>query len=111
MSHPAVDDADTGAARAHVLSRGHALEQWPLVLVLLSLAGSLAITATGHWRRGAFAVGCTVLLAGVLRGVLPDRRAGLLAVRGRWFDTALLLVAAGAMLAVTMVVPHTRPGQ
>ncbi len=84
-------------------------KQWPLLLVLLCLVGSLGITATGHWRRGAFAIGCSVLLGGVLRAVLPSRVAGLLAVRSRWFDALLLLAVGGAMLVVTLVVPHSKP--
>ena len=83
--------------------------QWTLLLVLVSMAASCTIMATGHWRRGAFAFGMTVLLAGVFRLVLPSRLVGLLAVRSRWFDTALLLVAAAALLALTLVVPPSPP--
>lgn len=86
-----------------------ARNQWALLLVLVAMAGSCAVMATGHWRRGAFAFGLSVLLAGLLRLVLPSRIAGLLAVRSRWFDTLLLLAAAGAMLALTLVVPPSPP--
>lgn len=90
-------------------ARRTARRQWPALLVLCLLAASLGITSTGHWRRGAFAIGCTVLVAGLLRGTLASRAAGVLAVRSRWFDTCLLLACGGAMLAITMVVPHSRP--
>lgn len=83
--------------------------QWTLFLVLLAMAGSCGILATGHWRRGAFAFGLTVLLAGLFRLVLPGRKVGLLAVRSRWFDVLLLLAAAAALLALTLVVPHSPP--
>lgn len=83
--------------------------QWTLFLVLLAMATSCTILATGHWRRGAFAFGLTVLLAGLFRLVLPTRRVGLLAVRSRWFDTTLLLAAAAALLALTLVVPPSPP--
>lgn len=89
---------------------GRTLNQWPLLVVLVFLAASMAVLATGHWRRGSFAVGCTVVLAGMLRALLPTRVAGLLAVRSRAFDTILTLAVGGAMLALTMVVPHSRPG-
>ncbi len=86
------------------------LNQWPLVAVLVCLAGALAIVATGHWRKGAFAAGCAVLLGGLLRLVLPEKVVGLLAVRSRWFDTLLMLGCGGAMLVLTLVVPHSSPG-
>ena len=83
--------------------------QWPLLLVLIALTVSCLVTATGHWRRGAFAFALTVGLAGFLRMVLPSRIAGLMAVRSRWFDTVLLLLVAAAMLALTLIVPASRP--
>lgn len=103
-------ERDTALARARAVDSGRSLNQWPLALVLACLGMALGITATGHWRRGAFAIGCSVLLGGLLRAVLPSRVAGLLAVRSRWFDTALLLLVGGAMLVITLVVPHTKPG-
>lgn len=74
-------------------------------------AFAMGTLATGHWRRGSFIVGAAVLLAGVLRATLSTRKAGLLAVRGRAFDAAVLLVVGVAMIALTLVVPHSRPGQ
>ncbi|MEL4505158.1 DUF3017 domain-containing protein [Luteococcus sp. H138] len=103
-------ERDTALAKARALASGRTLNQWPLAAVLLCLAVSLGITATGHWRRGAFAIGCSVLLGGILRMVLPNRVAGLLAVRQRWFDVALLLIVGGAILGLTLVVPHSKPG-
>lgn len=103
-------ERDTTLARTRALASGATLNQWPLVAVLACLAASLGITSTGHWKRGSFAIGCSVLLAGLLRAVLPSRVAGLLAVRGRWFDTVLLLLAGGTMLVVTLVVPPSKPG-
>ena len=91
------------------MAGGATLTQWPLALVLAALAASLAVTASGHWRRGAFAIGCSVVLGGVLRAVLPNRTAGLLVVRSRWFDTVLLLAVGGAMLVLTFVVPASNP--
>ncbi|WP_394275739.1 DUF3017 domain-containing protein [Luteococcus sp.] len=105
------EDSDTARARARALAGGRSLNQWPLVAVLCCLVASLGVVATGHWRRGSFAVGCSVLLAGLLRALLPSRIAGLLVVRGRWFDTALLALGGGAMIALTLVVPHSPPNR
>lgn len=108
MSHDSHAD-DVRQARSRATAAGFSLNQWPLALVLVVLVAGLGITTTGHWRRGSFVTACSVVLAGALRAVLPNRVAGLLAVRSRWFDTALLLVVGGTMLALTMVVPHSRP--
>ena len=43
------------------------------------------------WRRGVLLFAGGILLAGLLRLVLSDDAAGLLRVRGRTFDTLLLL--------------------
>ncbi|MEL4358080.1 MULTISPECIES: DUF3017 domain-containing protein [unclassified Luteococcus] len=103
-------ERDTALARARALASGRTLNQWPLTAVLICLACSLGITATGHWRRGAFAIGCSVLLAGLLRMLLPNRVAGLLVVRRRWFDVLLLLTVGGAIIGLTLVVPPFKPG-
>lgn len=85
------------------------INQWPLLVVLACMGVAFGIAATGHWRKGAFALGCAVLLGGLLRAVLPAKTVGLLAVRARWLDTLLLLVCGGAMLALTMLVPPSSP--
>ncbi|BCY25891.1 hypothetical protein PA08_1843 [Cutibacterium modestum P08] len=44
----------------------------------------------------------SVLMAGVLRVVLPDQLAGLLAVRARWIDAVLLLGLGTVMVVVIL---------
>lgn len=90
--------------------QGRTLNQWPLLVVLAVLGVAMVVLAGGHWRRGSFTVGAAVLLAAVLRGALPTSTAGLLAVRSKALDVAITLGAAVALLALTMVVPHSRPG-
>ncbi|MDP9094491.1 MAG: DUF3017 domain-containing protein [Actinomycetota bacterium] len=51
----------------------------------------------GHWVRGTAGIAIAMLLAAVLRLVLPGARAGMLAVRGRWWD-ALCYVLLGALI-------------
>ncbi|WP_203569142.1 DUF3017 domain-containing protein [Aestuariimicrobium ganziense] len=114
MDEPGTVDETTAAsesraARITAAAAERSLNQWPLLVVLAGLAASCVVLATGHWRRGAFAAGCAVLLAAVLRAVLPRRVAGLLAVRSRWFDTLVLLVCGAAMLVLTLVVPPSSP--
>jgi hypothetical protein len=79
-----------------------ATEQAAFLAVLLVLAAAFVylIVDPGRWGRGSGVVAVAVLLAGVLRGLLPTGRVGQLAVRARWFDSVCYLVLGGVILAV-----------
>ena len=51
-----------------------------------------------------FAAG--VVLAGLLRAFLTDSAAGLLRVRGRMFDTTLLVLVGLAIATLGLIVPN-----
>jgi len=87
---------------ATLRTRSHFLAD---AVVLVGVAASMGVLATGHWRKGTVALGVCVLGAGVMRAVLPERAAGLLKVRRRWFDAAWLLALGAGILALAMVVP------
>jgi hypothetical protein len=70
------------------------------VLVVLFAAFLYLLIVPGRWGRVSGVVAVAVLLAGLLRAVLPTPRAGLLAVRGRWVDTVLYLVLGGLILGL-----------
>jgi hypothetical protein len=70
------------------------------VLVVLAAAFGYLIVEPGRWGRGSGVVAVAVLLAAVLRTVLPSGRVGLLAVRARWVDVLLYVVLGGVILAV-----------
>jgi hypothetical protein len=78
----------------------------PLVAVLAVVGAGLALGAAGAWRPGAWVVGGGVVLAGVLRLVLPARRAGLLAARSRRADAVFLLGLGVALVALATSVPE-----
>jgi uncharacterized membrane protein YraQ (UPF0718 family) len=81
----------------------------PAVVVFgVILVGMLAIWQ-GYWRKGLFVVATASLLGAALRLVLPTRRAGSLAVRGRAFDVAFLAVV-GAFTLVLAAVTEGPPG-
>lgn len=82
--------------------------EWPIIVVILCLLAGLGVLFTGHWRRGSFVIGVAVALAALLRGVLPTRLAGLLAVRSRTLDTIMLTVAGLVILVLTFFVPGAR---
>ncbi len=79
--------------------------QWPLLVVLSGLVVSLAIVATDHFRRGSVLFAGFVVLAFVLRLVLPDREIGWLAVRSRRIDLICLGFLAVSVTVFSLIVP------
>lgn len=55
-----------------------------------------------HWRRGVGIIALAMFLGGVFRMLLPAPRAGVLAVRARWFDVACYLALSGVILGVAI---------
>jgi Protein of unknown function (DUF3017) len=76
------------------------LRQLPLLAVLVMVGIGLLLVTFDHWRRGLVVMGLSLVIAGLLRLLLPVRRVGFLAVRSRPTDV-LLLALAGLALAVT----------
>jgi Protein of unknown function (DUF3017) len=79
----------------------------PFLTVLAIVAFAVIYLAAGptHWLRGSGIVSAALLLAGLLRAVLPQRRAGMLAVRGRWWDVCCYLALGIAIIATGLVLP------
>ncbi|GAA2744744.1 MULTISPECIES: DUF3017 domain-containing protein [Kitasatospora] len=90
-----------GAAPA--LDRSHSLpvRQWPITLVMAVAGLGLLITWTGPFRVGLLTVGASLLVAAVLRLVLPE--VGMLAVRSRFTDVSVLVVLGGLIIVLTLV--------
>ncbi len=84
------------------LGRGHSVpvRQWPIVAVLLVVAIGLAVTALGSFRAGVLTIGVGMLLGAGLRCWLPD--VGLLAVRSRYTDVALMGVVGVAIVLLAL---------
>jgi hypothetical protein len=79
-------------------------EQFAFLVVVAVLAAAFGylIVEPGRWGRTSGVVAVAVLLAAVLRAVLPVSRVGLLAVRSRWFDAACYLALGGVILAIDL---------
>jgi hypothetical protein len=77
----------------------------PLMLAVLVMVVGLAVIVLGDWRAGSRMIGGAVLLAGVLRLVLHDEQAGMLAVRGKAVDVTTMALLGTAVLALAAVVP------
>ena len=73
--------------------------QWPIIVVLTGVGIALVLVALDYFRRGSVVLAGSVLLAAFLRLFLPEREAGLLVVRSRKIDVAVLGVL-GALLAL-----------
>jgi DUF3017 family protein len=76
----------------------------PLALVFAVVAVALLRVFTQHWREGAALLGGALLLAAVLRAVLPTDRVGLLAIRSRPVDILTYLMFGGAMLVLAFTI-------
>src|SRR6266508_1741861 len=68
-----------------------------LYLVVLGAAAfGVAIALTGRWRASIVWIGSSLLAGAFFRLVLPESQAGMLHVRRRLVDVALLVVLGGA---------------
>jgi hypothetical protein len=78
--------------------------QLPFGLVLLVVAVAALRIAQYHWREGAALIGVALLLAGLLRAVLPTDRAGLLAIRVKLVDVVTYAGLAALILYVALTI-------
>jgi Protein of unknown function (DUF3017) len=83
------------------------LRNLPLVLVLtLSVTGiGYSAAVPRHWLRGVLVLAGAMMIAGVLRLLLPARQAGLLAVRSRAFDVLCYCGTGVAIIAFGLALP------
>jgi hypothetical protein len=78
--------------------------QAALTAVLLVVAIAFVRIGLQHWREGTTELGVALLLAAVLRAGLPDRTAGLLAVRPRRVDVATYTVFGLVVILVSLTI-------
>ena len=85
------------------------MKELPLVAVLAVAAVGIAVTTLlDHWRIGSGIVGLALCLAAALRLSLPARQAGLLVVRSRTVDAAVLLGLGLGLVALANTIPTHR---
>jgi hypothetical protein len=72
----------------------------PLLTVVVLAVVSFALVMNHRWRVGLILFGASLVLAGALRALLTDDRAGLLAVRGRLVDTLVMAVLGGTLIVL-----------
>ena len=78
--------------------------QLPFAAVLLVVAVAVLRIVQYHWREGAALIGAALLLAGLLRKVLPTEKAGLLVIRGKAVDIVTYVGLAAAVLYVALTI-------
>jgi Protein of unknown function (DUF3017) len=81
------------------------LRQLPLLAVLLVVGLGLLLVTFQYWRLGLVVIGLALVGAGVLRLLLPVRRAGFLAVRSRPVDVVLLAGTGLALAIIARTIP------
>ena len=84
--------------------RGAVRDGLAFALVLIVCAVGIVLITLYHWRRGAVLIGAALLLAALFRALLPDRRAGLLAVRGRPVDVLSYTALGACVLSVAVTI-------
>ncbi len=84
--------------------RSAAGQHLPFALVLgVALVGLVRIVQY-HWRQGVVLIGIALLLAALLRVLVTDEQAGLIAIRGRGVDALLYSGLGVAVIVVAMTI-------
>jgi hypothetical protein len=78
--------------------------QWPILVVGLIFVAAFGLVVAGYWRRGALVLAIGVGVAAAFRLMLPEDRAGLLAVRSRTVDFVTTATVSAAMLYIAWTI-------
>ncbi len=96
--------ANSSEENVHRLPRSR-FREWPISLVMLGIGLSMIFVATDHFRRGSLVLAVSVVLATFLRLFLPENQAGMLAVRSKGVDVAVLGVLGVGLTIFALWVP------
>ena len=82
------------------------MREVPLGLsVLVAASGLVLVGVFDRWRLGSAVIGLAFCVAAALRLTLPARQAGLLVVRSRAVDAAVLLTLGFGLVALANTIP------
>lgn len=105
MAEPASRSEGASVVPIDSRRRRNWLAQWPISLVLIGIGAALVLIGFDYFRRGCVVLSAAVLLAGFLRLLLPDSEAGMLVVRSRRVDVAVLFALGIGLSVFTFWVP------
>lgn len=75
-----------------------------IAILAMTLAG-VVVAATSDWRTGMRIISGVLGFAAVLRLALPEKDAGMLAVRHRFLDVAILLALGITLFVLAQTIP------
>ena len=75
------------------------------MLVLVVMIVGVVLAAVSDWRLGVRTIAVALGAAGVARLALPEKDAGMLAVRHRFVDVGILLAAGLAIFVLASSIP------
>jgi Protein of unknown function (DUF3017) len=78
--------------------------QLPFAVVMLIVVIGIVRIVMYHWREGTTEIGVALLVAAVLRMILPDSKVGLLAVRTRKVDILLYSGFAAMIIFISLTI-------
>ncbi|MBW4716073.1 DUF3017 domain-containing protein [Saccharothrix obliqua] len=84
--------------------RSAAGQHLPFALVLGVVVLGVVRIVQYHWRQGVVLIGVALLLAALLRVLVTDEQAGLIAIRGRSVDALLYSGLGFALIVVAMTI-------
>ena len=76
-----------------------------MLSIAVAAAALVLIAVFDRWRLGSAVLGLAFCLAAALRLTLPARQAGLLVVRSRAVDAAVLLTLGFGLVALANTIP------
>jgi hypothetical protein len=79
------------------------------LLVVLASGVGLVIVSQGAWRVGVKWIAGSLVLAALVRLVIPTQQAGMLAVRRRSLDVVILVLAGLALWILSTSIPNQPP--
>lgn len=79
------------------------------LIVLATTVAGLCLVGFGSWRRGIALVGIGFIFASGMRLVVNEGEAGMLRVRGRWFDVSALALVGASLIVLATNIPD-QPG-
>lgn len=106
---PPVDDVPPESAEPQGRRYPSTLGGAFYLLVLLASGIGLLVVAQGHWRAGVKAISAALVLAALVRLVIPAQQAGMLAVRRRAVDVLILVALGAALWFLSSSIPNQPP--